>query len=241
MYQLEEDFWFWLLLLVIGMLMMFIWTMIWKKKTKNKFASENLLKILSPEQSVFKSTLKHIVLSLAIASLIIALVNPKIGTKLETVKREGVDIVFAIDVSKSMLAEDITPNRLEKAKQLTSQIIKKLVSDRVGIIAYAGKAFPQLPITTDYASARMFLQNMNTEMLSSQGTAIDEAIQLSRTYYNDEEQTNRVLIILSDGEDHNNLSKMLPKLLLKKVLKFIPLVLGQKKEAQSLLKETELF
>ena len=206
MYQLEEDFWFWLLLLIIGMLAVFLWTVAWKRKAKNKFASKNLLKILSPEQSIFKQILKHIVLSLAIVSLIIALVNPKIGTKLETVKREGVDIVFAIDVSKSMLAEDVAPNRLEKAKQLTSQIIKKLVSDRVGIIAYAGKAFPQLPITTDYASARMFLQNMNTDMLSSQGTAIDEAIQLSRTYYNDEEQTNRVLIIISDGEDHNNLS-----------------------------------
>ena len=206
MYQLEEDFWFWLLLLIIGMLAVFLWTVAWKRKAKNKFASKNLLKILSPEQSIFKQILKYIVLSLAIVSLIIALVNPKIGTKLETVKREGVDIVFAIDVSKSMLAEDVAPNRLEKAKQLTSQIIKKLVSDRVGIIAYAGKAFPQLPITTDYASARMFLQNMNTDMLSSQGTAIDEAIQLSRTYYNDEEQTNRVLIIISDGEDHNNLS-----------------------------------
>ena len=206
MYLLEEDFWFWLLLLVVGMLVVFLWTAAWKKKAKNKFASKNLLKVLSPEQSVFKPILKHVVLSLAIVSLIIALVNPKIGTKLETVKREGVDVVFAIDVSKSMLAEDIVPNRLEKAKQLTSRIIKKLVSDRVGIIAYAGKAFPQLPITTDYASARMFLQNMNTDMLSSQGTAIDEAIQLSRTYYNDEEQTNRVLIIISDGEDHNNLS-----------------------------------
>ena len=206
MYLLEEDFWFWLLLLIVGMLVVFLWTAAWKKKAKNKFASKNLLKLLSPEQSVFKPILKHVVLSLAIVSLIIALVNPKIGTKLETVKREGVDVVFAIDVSKSMLAEDIVPNRLEKAKQLTSRIIKKLVSDRVGIIAYAGKAFPQLPITTDYASARMFLQNMNTDMLSSQGTAIDEAIQLSRTYYNDEEQTNRVLIIISDGEDHNNLS-----------------------------------
>ena len=206
MYQLEEDFWFWLLLLIIGMLAVFLWAVAWKRKAKNKFASKNLLKILSPEQSIFKQILKHIVLSLAIVSLIIALVNPKIGTKLETVKREGVDVVFAIDVSKSMLAEDVAPNRLEKAKQLTSQIIKKLVNDRVGIIAYAGKAFPQLPITTDYASARMFLQNMNTDMLSSQGTAIDEAIQLSRTYYNDEEQTNRVLIIISDGEDHNNLS-----------------------------------
>jgi Ca-activated chloride channel family protein len=139
---------------------------------------------------------------LAIASLVIALVNPKVGTKLETIKREGVDIVFAVDVSKSMLAEDIAPNRLEKSKQLVTQIINNLASDRIGIIAYAGKAFPQLPITTDYASAKMFLQNMNTDMLSSQGTAIDEAIDLAKTYYDDEEQTNRVLIIISDGEDH---------------------------------------
>ena len=132
--------------------------------------------------------------------------NPKIGTKLETIKREGVDIVFAIDVSKSMLAEDVAPNRIEKSKQLVTQIINNLASDRIGIIAYAGKAFPQLPITTDYAAAKMFLQSMNTDMLSSQGTAIDEAIQLSRNYFDDEEQTNRVLIIISDGEDHNDLS-----------------------------------
>ena len=138
------------------------------------------------------------------ACLSIALVNPKVGTKLETVKREGVDIVFAVDVSKSMLAEDIAPNRLEKAKQLVTQIINNLASDRIGIIAYAGKAFPQLPITTDYAAAKMFLQNMNTDMLSSQGTAINEAINLAKTYYDDEEQTNRVLIIISDGEDHSD-------------------------------------
>ena len=163
-----------------------------------------MLKRLSPNQSLFKAILKIIVLSLAIACFAIALVNPKIGTKLETVKRQGVDVVFALDVSKSMLAEDIAPNRLEKSKQLVTQIINNLASDRVGIIAYAGKAFPQLPITTDYASAKMFLNSMNTDMLSSQGTAISEAIELAKTYYDDEEQTNRVLIIISDGEDHND-------------------------------------
>ncbi len=206
MFQLEEDIWFWLLFVLLGMFLLFLWTQLWKKRTKRKFSDLELLKRLSPDQSLFKSVLKFITLGLAFVCLIVALVNPKIGTSLETVKREGVDIVFAIDVSKSMLAEDIAPNRLEKAKQLTTQIINNLVSDRVGIIAYAGKAVPQLPITTDYAAAKMFLQNINTEMLSSQGTAIDEAIQLSRSYYNDEEQTNRVLVIISDGEDHNDLS-----------------------------------
>ncbi|MGC6437858.1 MAG: vWA domain-containing protein [Flavobacteriaceae bacterium] len=206
MYQLEEHKWFWLLFLILGLVIVFLWTQAWKFKTRQQFSNSTLLKRLSPDRSLFKSVLKLITLSLALTCLIIGLVNPKIGTKLETVKREGVDIVFALDVSKSMLAEDIAPNRLEKAKQLTTQIINTLISDRVGIIAYAGTAIPQLPITTDYGAAKMFLQNINTDMLSSQGTAIDEAIELSRTYYNDDEQTNRVLIILSDGEDHNNAS-----------------------------------
>jgi Ca-activated chloride channel family protein len=102
-----------------------------------------------------------------------------------------------------MLAEDIAPNRIEKSKRLVSEIINQLASDRIGIIAYAGQAFPQLPITTDYGAAKMFLQSMNTDMLSSQGTAINEAIELASTYFDDEEQTNRVLFIVSDGEDHS--------------------------------------
>ncbi len=203
MYQLEEKIWFWALGVIPVMVLIFLVLQIWKIKTQRKFADKQLLKRLSPNTSWFKSVLKLVVLSLAFACLALALVNPKIGTKLETVKREGVDIVFAVDVSKSMLAEDIAPNRLEKAKQLVTQIINNLASDRIGIIAYAGRAVPQLPITTDYASGKMFLQNMNTDMLSSQGTAISEAIKLATTYFDDEEQTNRVLIIISDGEDHS--------------------------------------
>jgi len=203
MYQLEEKIWFWLLLVIPILWLFFLVLQFWKHRAQKKFADASLLKKLSPNKSLFKSFLKVVILSLAFACFAVALVNPKIGTKLETVKREGVDIVFAVDVSKSMLAEDIAPNRLEKSKQLVTQIINNLASDRVGIIAYAGKAFPQLPITTDYASAKMFLQSMNTDMLSSQGTAINEAIKLAKTYFDDEEQTNRVLIIISDGEDHS--------------------------------------
>ena len=229
MFQLEEDIWFWLLFVPLGMLLLFLWTQLWKKRTKRKFSDLRLLKRLAPDQSLFKSVLKFITLSLSFICLIIALVNPKIGTSLQTVKREGVDIVFAIDVSKSMLAEDIAPSRLEKAKQLTTQIINNLVSDRVGIIAYAAKAVPQLPITTDYSAAKMFLQNMNTDMLSSQGTAIDEAIQLSRSYYNDEEQTNRVLVIISDGEDHNNLSLDVAEAAAKEGIKIFTIGVGTEK------------
>ena len=203
MIQLDEKIYFYLLFIIPIMIVLFLLLQIWKKTTQRRFADPSLLRRLTPNRSAFKSTLKLLVLILGLCCLVLGLVNPKIGTKLETVKRQGVDIVFAVDVSKSMLAEDIAPNRLEKAKRLVSEIINQLASDRIGIIAYAGQAYPQLPITTDYGAAKMFLQSMNTNMLSSQGTAIDAAIELASTYYNDEEQTNRVLFIVSDGEDHS--------------------------------------
>ena len=202
MFRLDEKIWFWTILVIPAIVLVFILVQVWKKSAQKKFANLALLKRLSPNQSLFKSVLKLVVLCAAFLFLLLALVNPKIGTKLETVRSQGVDIVFAVDVSKSMLAEDIAPNRIEKSKQLVTQIINSLGSDRVGIIAYAGKAFPQLPITTDYAASKMFLQNMNTDMMTSQGTAIREAIELAKTYYDDEEQTNRILVIISDGEDH---------------------------------------
>jgi Ca-activated chloride channel family protein len=203
MIQLDEKIYFYLLFIIPVIVMLFVLQQVWKKRTRKKFAESSLLRKLTPNRSSFKSSLKLMFFLLGITFLTLGLVNPKIGTKLETVKREGVDIVFAVDVSKSMLAEDIAPNRLEKAKRLVSEIINQLASDRIGIIAYAGQAFPQLPITTDYGAAKMFLQNMNTDMLTSQGTAINEAIELATTYYDDEEQTNRVLFIISDGEDHS--------------------------------------
>ena len=203
MVQYDEKIYFYLLIIIPVIVVLFLLLLVWKKRTQKKFADSELLKRLTPNRSYNKGGLKLVVFILALALMIIGLVNPKIGTKLETVKREGVDIVFAVDVSKSMLAEDIAPNRLEKAKRLVSESINQLASDRIGIIAYAGQAYPQLPITTDYGAAKMFLQGMNTDMLTSQGTAIDQAIELATTYYDDAEQTNRVLFIISDGEDHS--------------------------------------
>lgn len=203
MIQFDETSYFYLFALIPGLVVLYALYQIWKKRTQKKFADPQLLKRLAPDKSNFKSVLKFVFLLLGISFLILALVDPKIGTKLETVKREGVDIVFAVDVSKSMLAEDIAPNRLEKAKRIVSEVVNQLVSDRIGIIAYAGQAYPQLPITTDYGAAKMFLQGMNTDMLSSQGTAIGQAIDLASTYYNDDDQANRILFIISDGEDHS--------------------------------------
>ncbi len=203
MIQIDEATYLYLFLLFPGMVLLYLVLLYWKKRTQRRFADPDLLKRLAPNRSGFKGTLKLIFLLLGLSGLILGLANPKMGTKLETVKREGIDIVFAIDVSKSMLAEDIAPNRLEKSKRLVSEIINQLASDRIGIIAYAGQATPQLPITTDYAVAKMFLQYLNTDLLSSLGTAIDEAIKLATTFYDEQEQTNRVLFIVSDGEDHS--------------------------------------
>lgn len=209
--ELEEIKYLNLLLIIPILVLIFLLYQLWKTKKQKRFAEADLLSKLSPEKSVLKSVLKLVVLLLGIFSLILALANPRIGTKIETVKREGIDIVFAIDVSKSMLAEDVAPSRLEKSKQVVSQIINTLGADRVGIVAYAGSAFPVLPITTDYSAAKMFLQQMNTDMLSSQGTAISEAILLSSTYF-DDINTNKLLVLLSDGEDHEqNIAEALLK------------------------------
>lgn len=202
MIQWEEMTYFYFLAVIPVLLLLLLGVLYWRKKAQQRFASPELLDRLSPERSSIKTWLKAVVLGLAFASLVLALVNPKIGTEFKTVKREGVDLVFALDVSKSMLAEDIAPNRLDKSKRLIREVINTLSGDRVGIIGYAGSAFPQLPITTDFGSAKMFLSNMNTDMVSSQGTAINEAITLAQTFYNDDEQLNRVLVIVSDGEDH---------------------------------------
>ena len=202
MYQLEEKNYFIYFIAIAVLLVAFLLVTLWKKRKQQTFADLKLLERLSPEVSPFKSTLKVIMVALGLSFLIISLVNPKMGTKLKTIKRQGVDVVFALDVSKSMLAEDIAPNRLEKSKQIISKIIDKLGSDRVGIIIYAGNAYPLLPITTDHAAAKMFLQNANPDMVSSQGTAINEALKLAKSYYDDDDQTNRYLFVISDGEDH---------------------------------------
>ena len=201
--ELDEQKYLYLLFLLPIVAALFLFNLYWKRKKQREFGDLEVIKRLSPERSVFKPFLKLGVLLLGLIALIFGLVNPKIGTKVETVKREGIDIVFAMDVSKSMLCEDVAPNRLEKSKQIVSQIINQLGSDRIGIVAYAGSAFPVLPITTDYSVAKMFLQSMGPGMVSSQGTSLDDAIKLSGTYFDDKSKTSKLLILISDGEDHS--------------------------------------
>jgi len=229
MYRLEQPIYFYLLAILPIIWLGYLLVLWWQKRTQKKFAETKLLKNLVPKKSVFKSLLKMIVLSLGITLLIIGLVNPKMGTALKTVKRSGVDIVFAIDVSKSMLAEDVSPSRLEKAKHIVGKIIDKLGSDRVGIIIYAGNAYPLLPITTDHSAAKMFLANAHPDMVSSQGTAIGEAVKLAQTYYDNDKQTNRYLFIISDGEDHSDNATALTKSTNKEAIKTYTIGIGTRK------------
>ena len=229
MYKLEDPTYFYYFAIVPVLIVVFLLGFWWKKRTQKKFTNAVLLDKLAPNYSTFKSVLKLSFLIIGISFLIISLVNPKMGTKLKTIKREGVDVVFALDVSKSMLAEDIAPNRLEKAKQIISKIIDKLGSDRVGIIIYAGNSYPLLPITTDHAAAKMFLQNASPDLVSSQGTAINEALNLAKTYYNNDEQTNRFLIILSDGEDHEENTKQVALTIANEGVKVYTIGIGTEK------------
>jgi Ca-activated chloride channel family protein len=173
----------------------------WRKKAINRYGDEHLINKLMPGVSRSRMVIRFVIFLLAFTSLIIAISNPQIGSKIENAKRKGIDLIIALDVSNSMLAQDIKPNRLSASKQAISKLIDKLKGDRVGIIVFAGHAYTQLPITTDYAAAKMFLNTVNPDMLPVQGTAIGEAIMLSSKSFGESEH-NKAIIIITDGENH---------------------------------------
>ena len=174
-----------------------------KRKALERFASSELLQKLAQNTSTGTQIFKVFILIIAFTALIFALARPQIGTKLEKIEREGLDIIVAIDVSESMLAEDITPNRLEKAKHEIASFIDKLEGDRIGIIAFAGEAFVQAPLTLDYGAAKMFLNIINTDLIPTPGTAIGDAIEKSLGAFTTDVRSNKVLILITDGEDHS--------------------------------------
>ena len=227
MYEIDITYFLYLALVIPLLVIVNYIYMLWRKKVQNSFSKHDLLEYISPNRSNFKLNLKLILECLAILCLSLALANPKIGTELKTINREGVDIVFAVDVSKSMLAEDVAPNRLLRSKRIISEIINSLNSDRVGIVAYAAQAIPQVPLTTDFASVKNFLQIIDTDMLSSQGTSIDSALNLAANFFDQNSETNRVLILLSDGEDHDDIPESLINLIIENNINLISIGVGQ--------------
>jgi len=172
-----------------------------RKKLLQNFADKELHKTLMPTDSNLKRWTKFVIILLALTCIILAAANPQVGTKMQEVKQSGIDVYILLDVSNSMMAEDIKPNRLEKAKYQISNLITKLRGDRIGLIIFAGQAYVQIPLTTDYAAANLFLSAVDVNSVPSQGTAIAEAINLATASF-DTLSTQKVIIAISDGEDH---------------------------------------
>lgn len=193
------------LVLVPVFILLYILHYIWKRKAIKKFIAEpNLLKFVTPEISSVKPFIKFLVFSFAFIVLIVGASNPQIGSKLTEVKRSGADVMIVLDVSNSMKAEDLIPNRLEKAKQSISRLIDRLEGDRIGVVVFAGEAYVQLPITTDYAAAKLFLDNIDTDIIPEQGTLVGNAIETAMEAFGQDQGKNKAIIIISDGEGHED-------------------------------------
>ena len=198
----HPEYLYWLLIVPV-LVIIYILFRLGQKRRFQRFAHIEMRKQLVPSYSSRRATLKFIIFLLIIVCSIFALANLQSGSKMEEVKREGIDLYIAVDVSNSMNAEDIVPSRLERSKQAINKLISDMRGDRLGIIVFADKAFVQLPITTDYSAAKMFLSTINTKLVASQGTAVAEAINLALKSFPDETHS-RAIVIISDGEDHEN-------------------------------------
>lgn len=193
------------LLIVIPLIVVFYWLS--RRRRKNLLKNFGELEIvgqLMPEESKTRPVVKLIILLSALFFFILGLAGPQFGTKLRETKHKGVEIIIALDVSNSMMAEDIQPNRLERAKQAISKLVDQLKNDKIGLIVFAGEAFTQLPITTDYVSAKMFLSNISTNIVPVPGTAIGEAIDLASKSFTPDTKSDRAIVVITDGENHED-------------------------------------
>lgn len=202
MLRFEDPIYLWMLLIIpILVLMRFI---VWRKRKRNlrKFGDPSLLKEMMPDVSKYRPTIKFCLLLSAITILIFMIARPQVGSKISHEKREGIEVLIALDISNSMLAQDVIPSRLEKSKLLIEDLVDHFTNDKVGLVVFAGDAFVQLPITNDYVSAKMFLQNINPSLITTQGTDLARAISLSQSCFTQREHIGRAIIVITDGEDH---------------------------------------
>ena len=202
MFRFEEPAYLYLLLLLPVLAALYMYSNYRRRKAIRKFGDPELMAQLMPDASRYRPDVKFSLVLLAIGLFSLLLARPQFGSKLETVKRQGVEVMIALDISNSMLAEDVQPSRLEKAKRLVAQLVDKMQNDKVGMIVFAGDAFTQLPITSDYISAKMFLESINPSLITKQGTAIAAAINLASRSFTPQEGVGRAIIVITDGENH---------------------------------------
>ena len=202
MFRFEHIEYLYLLLLLLPVLVLFIVFQRWRRKSIAKFGTASLVYQLIPDFSNGKHRIKFVLLSFAYIFLILGVANPQLGTKQEKIKRSGIDVVIALDVSKSMLAEDVQPNRLARAKNFISNFVDQLRNDRLAMIVFAGRAYLQMPLSVDYSAAKLYLKTIGTESVPTQGTAIGEAVDLANESFAQGDNKSKALIIISDGEDN---------------------------------------
>ncbi len=202
MFRFADPDFLYLLILLPLLVMFYVYSNYHRKKRIRQYGDPELLKELMPEVSAYRPNVKFWITWFALGLAIVMLARPQFGTKMEKIKRSGIETIIALDISNSMLAEDVVPNRLEKAKVLISRLVDGFQDDKVGLIVFAGDAFTQLPITNDYISAKMFLESISPSLISSQGTNIGEAIRLALKSFTPKEKVGRVIIIITDGENH---------------------------------------
>ena len=202
MFRFEEPAYLYLLLLLPLLAVFYLYSNYRKRKAIRRFGDPVLMAQLMPDVSKYRPDVKFWLIFAAIGLFAVLLARPQFGSKLETVKRQGVEVMIALDISNSMLAQDVQPSRLEKAKRLVAQLVDKMENDKVGMIVFAGDAFTQLPITSDYISAKMFLESINPSLISKQGTAIGAAINLATRSFTPQEGVGRAVIVITDGENH---------------------------------------
>ena len=194
----------WGLLIIPVFILLFIAVSTWKKRAMASLGDKGIVNLMIPEVSFSRPWLKFILFAVAYAFLIIGAADPQIGSKMEEEKRKGADLMILLDVSNSMLSQDMPPNRLENAKRAIAQLIDNLHNDRIGIIVFAGEAYVQLPVTTDYAAAKLFLNTINTNMVPTQGTAIGAAIDMGMKSFDFKDGTGKAMIIITDAENHED-------------------------------------
>jgi Ca-activated chloride channel family protein len=194
----------WALLLIPVFIVVFVLLGRWKKKAIAKLGDRQVVYSLMPLVSLSKPWLKFSLFTVAFAFLILGIADPRMGSRMEEVKQKSADLMILLDVSNSMLAQDVAPSRLESAKRAISQLIDNLHNDRIGIVVFAGDAYVQLPVTTDYSAAKLFLNTINPDMVPTQGTAIGTAIELGMKSFDFKNGTGKAIILITDGENHED-------------------------------------
>jgi Ca-activated chloride channel family protein len=204
MLRFAHTIYLWGLLLIPIFLLLYVLVTRWKKKALASLGDRAVVDNMMPQVSFSRPWVKFILFAVAFGFLVLGLADPQIGSKMEEEKRKGADLMILLDVSNSMMAQDMAPSRLENAKQAIAQLIDNLHSDRIGLIVFAGEAYVQLPMTTDYSAAKLFLSTINTNMVPTQGTAIGAAIDLGMKSFDFKDGTGKAMIIITDGENHED-------------------------------------